>query len=1118
MNPDLPKTPREELEARITALLLGELPPEQAATLRQAIGQDAELSKLHERLKQTIHWVREAQEAGNNETNEPATPLRMSEERRQRLLAKFKVAELETVGASNRSRRMPWYVPMAIAAMLVAMLALVGLEQGRWVAEFAGDIGLVPRYKPQNATPLPGYGRGELALLERAPATAQSPASPSSHLPAGEEDLNRLIPKSSIVNRTDSPANREEERRLGAVIVPQVPPPVADFAPELAPEQSEQVSKQTQPSSAPGVVATKGASSGGVYLPSTSADEAGRPLDRYSVPGGPVPGSPPTAGGFIAGTAGGGFGGGSFDKKPALSDGSGVANFDINKGAMAVNGQQLNSFYAFGTGRAAEAEGRISAPEQSLQKGVSRLSRGFANTEVPAAPAQPAAGDKIEALERYGDFKADTRAAGRRRSGGSAVVQEKENKLIAAGKPLEVPALQERLRADLAPRDKLESTAPTASPAPVQDYDGEVALRLKDAEAVKEAQLGRSFVPQGIPVVGDQPALGYALRDEAKEKIDQSGGERQQGSEAKQSGQKSEWARNVPVPSEQPTSRGTAVDSSDFKRNASANVTNIHSVKVVGYVNITNSPSSILVLSESLALPSIATNYLLDTDMQLEQKTDVLAKRELKEQRAGSAGVEVQKRLSKAKAKVAEKAVPEEPPAVQRPATPPPVPQPEIQTRDNAFSTFSLNVSDVSFKLAGASLEKGQLPDPATVRSEEFINAFDYRDPAPLSGAPVAFACEYARDPFAHGRDLVRFSLKTAASGREPGRALNLVLLLDTSGSMERADRVRIIQEALRMLATQLQPQDRVSVVTFARTARLWADAIPGNQAAEIFRRVGDITPEGGTNLEEAMDLAYQTASRHYASQGVNRVVLLTDGAANLGNVEPDALKQKVESFRKKGIALDCFGIGWEGYNDDLLETLARNGDGRYGFMNNPEEAAAEFAGQLAGALQVAAADVKAQVEFNPARVIAYRQIGYAKHQLTKEQFRDNTVDAAEIGAAEAGNALYVLQVNPQGEGPLATVRIRYRVPATGEYCEHSWPAPYTGPAEPLEQASPALRLAATAAAFSEWLATSPYAGEVTLDRLLGYLRGVPETCSPDPRPRRLEWMIRQAKSVSGKP
>jgi Mg-chelatase subunit ChlD len=469
-----------------------------------------------------------------------------------------------------------------------------------------------------------------------------------------------------------------------------------------------------------------------------------------------------------------------------------------------------------------------------------------------------------------------------------------------------------------------------------------------------------------------------------------------------------------------------------------------------------------------------------------------------------------------APAKAEKPAAAEEPVLAKKVSATAPTPQPEVLTRDNTFSTFSLNVADVSFKLAAASLEKGAMPDVATMRSEEFINAFDYRDPVPAAGVPLAFVSERARYPFAHNRDVLRFSVKTAAQGRDGGKPLNIVLLLDNSGSMERADRVRIIQEALRALAAQLQPQDKLSVVTFSRTARLWADGVTGAQAAEVAKKIAELTPEGGTNVEEALDLAYRTALRHYAATAINRVVLLTDGAANLGNVEPAALKAKVESFRKQGVALDCFGIGWEGFNDDLLENLSRNGDGRYGFVNTPEEASTEFAAQLAGALQVAASDVKVQVEFNPKRVTAYRQIGYAKHQLTKQQFRDNTVDAAEISASEAGNALYVIETNPRGEGPIATVRARFRIPQTSDYREHEWVVPF-GSAVELEQSSSALRLATSASAFSEWLAGSPFAGEVTTDRLLGLLSGVPEVYGADPRPKKLEWMIRQAKSISGK-
>lgn len=453
----------------------------------------------------------------------------------------------------------------------------------------------------------------------------------------------------------------------------------------------------------------------------------------------------------------------------------------------------------------------------------------------------------------------------------------------------------------------------------------------------------------------------------------------------------------------------------------------------------------------------------------------------------------------------------------KKPATPPPAPQPEVSTRENAFSTFSLNVSDVSFKLAAAGLENGVMPDASSIRVEEFINAFNYRDPAPAPGARLAFAWERARYPFAHNRDVVRFAVQTAAQGRDAQKPLNVVLMLDNSGSMERSDRVAILREALKVLAQQLRPQDRISVIAFSRTAHLWVDGMAGGDPQALLSKVLERNPEGGTNLEEAMNLAYNTATRHYVTNGVNRVILLTDGAANLGNIEPEDLKEKVVSHRQRGIAFDCFGIGWEGYNDDLLEVLSRNGDGRYGFLNRPEQAGPDFANQLAGALNVSASDVKTQVEFNPRRVTSWRQIGYAKHQLTKEQFRDNTVDAAEIAAAEQGNALYVIETNPEGEGPIGVVRVRFKVPATGEYIEQEWPLAYQPRAAALDQSSPALRLATGAAAFGEWLASSPYAAEVNLSALQNLLRDVPEHFSPDPRPQQLSNMIRQAQGIVGK-
>lgn len=440
---------------------------------------------------------------------------------------------------------------------------------------------------------------------------------------------------------------------------------------------------------------------------------------------------------------------------------------------------------------------------------------------------------------------------------------------------------------------------------------------------------------------------------------------------------------------------------------------------------------------------------------------------------------------------------------------------PEIVTEEKPFSTFSLNVSDVSFQIAAAALSKGLWPEVNSIRTEEFVNAFNYGDPQPAAGARVAFNWEHAQYPFAHDRQVLRLAINTGSWGRAPSQPLNLVLLLDNSGSMERPDRVAIVEQAIRVLATTLQPEDRISVVAFARTPRLWVDGMPGGNPDELLARVLGLAREGGTNLEEALSAAFNTAERHFMPEGQNRVILLSDGAANLGNANPDVLREKVTAARKRHIAFDCFGVGWDGYNDQLLELLSRNGNGRYGFLNDSASVQEEFADQLTGALQTAAADVKVQVEFNPKRVSGYRQVGYAQHQLSKEDFRDNQVDAAELAADESGNALYVIRVNHDGTGPLGTVRVRYRVPSSSAYEEREWTMQYNGLATDLNRASPSLRLATAAGAFAEWLAGSPFAAEVSPDKLLPLIDDIVSRRLLDPRATQLHEMIRQAQSIA---
>ncbi|EIP96461.1 uncharacterized protein containing a von Willebrand factor type A (vWA) domain [Opitutaceae bacterium TAV1] len=450
---------------------------------------------------------------------------------------------------------------------------------------------------------------------------------------------------------------------------------------------------------------------------------------------------------------------------------------------------------------------------------------------------------------------------------------------------------------------------------------------------------------------------------------------------------------------------------------------------------------------------------------------------------------------------------------------PPPVPKPdrsETLAAQTPFSTFSLNVSDASFRLAAEALRRGQWPDSTRIRPEEFVNALAFNDPPPADGQAVALTQEQARHPFAHNRNLLRLSVQTASAGRSSRQPLNLTLLLDTSGSMERADRQETVAVALNALADALRPGDTVSLLGFALRPTLYIDAASGPAAAGMLRHIArdGIPPEGGTNLEIALAEACSKNAATRAAGSLNRVVLLTDGAANLGDANPETLAAIVEKYKKTGIGIDCYGIGFDGYNDAMLETLARAGYGRYAWLNNPADARDDFAGKLAGALQVAAQNVKVQIEFNPARVGVYRLLGYEKHLLRKEEFRDNTVAAAELGAAESGTAVYTVETRSDadgGMGELGVARVRYQDPATGEYHESEWSIPYDPAAPAFDQAAPGVRLAATAALFAETLAGDPDAQAVSLPALATGLRQVLAAHGAFPANRQLLTLLEEA-------
>ncbi|QJE98053.1 YfbK domain-containing protein [Luteolibacter luteus] len=416
-------------------------------------------------------------------------------------------------------------------------------------------------------------------------------------------------------------------------------------------------------------------------------------------------------------------------------------------------------------------------------------------------------------------------------------------------------------------------------------------------------------------------------------------------------------------------------------------------------------------------------------------------------------------------------------------------PKPEEKSDETSataqpFSTFSLHVSDASFKLAKAALERGELPDPASIRPEEFYNAFDYGDPAPGRGEPVACLLEQCANPITPQRNLVRIAVRAGSAGRGQSTPLNLTLLLDSSGSMEREDRHQGMTMAVRQLAGLLKEGDSVSVIGFSRQPRLLVDRLPGARAKELNVLLAQTPSEGGTNLEEGLKLAEELAKRQFNAAAQNRIVLFTDGAANLGDAEPETLQAKIEAMRQDGIAFDAAGFGTDGLNDKLLERLTRNGNGRYYIVDRPEDADANFAKQLAGAFRPAAENVKVQVRFNPARVGKYKLIGFEEHRLNKEDFRNDAVDAAEMAAEEAGNALYQIEPLPGGEGEIGEVSVRFRDAASGQMVERTWAIPYEAQAPAFDLASPSIQLAGLSAFAAEKLRQTPTAASIDFQQL----------------------------------
>jgi Ca-activated chloride channel family protein len=366
---------------------------------------------------------------------------------------------------------------------------------------------------------------------------------------------------------------------------------------------------------------------------------------------------------------------------------------------------------------------------------------------------------------------------------------------------------------------------------------------------------------------------------------------------------------------------------------------------------------------------------------------------------------------------------------------------------DDPVSTFSIDVDAASYSNVRRMLTQGRLPPQDAVRIEELINYFRYDYPLPTNrNQPFSTSVTVAPSPWAEGRQLVHIGLQGYNIVPRQRPPLNLVMLLDVSGSMGEPNKLPLVQQSFRMLIDQLNARDRVSIVVYAGAAGAVLEPTPGDQHGRILAALDNLHAGGSTAGGEGLRLAYALAEQNFDRNAVNRVIIATDGDFNVGIADPEALTDFVERKRETGIYLSVFGFGGGNYNDLLMQRLAQNGNGVATYIDTINEARRVLRDEMASNMFSIANDVKIQVEFNPARVAEYRLIGYETRMLNREDFNNDAVDAGEIGAGHSVTAIY--EIVPVGESTfndplryaqdraapstaneLAFLRIRYKLP-----------------------------------------------------------------------------------------
>ncbi len=461
-----------------------------------------------------------------------------------------------------------------------------------------------------------------------------------------------------------------------------------------------------------------------------------------------------------------------------------------------------------------------------------------------------------------------------------------------------------------------------------------------------------------------------------------------------------------------------------------------------------------------------------------------------------------------------------------------------LSPRESPLSTFSIDVDTASYSKVRSYLKNyHQLPPPGAVRIEELVNYFPYSYAPPVDDTPFAAHQSVVACPWNPAHKLVRVALKGREIPQEKRPSSNLVFLLDVSGSMNESNRLPLVKRGIQMLINQLGENDRVAMVVYAGAAGLVLDSTTGDQKTTLLAAIDRLSAGGSTNGGDGIRLAYQLAQDHFITGGINRVILCTDGDFNVGTTSTDELVGLVEEKARGNVFLTVLGFGMGNLNDAMLEQISNRGNGTYAFIDTDHEAHKVMVEQLSGTLQTIAKDVKIQIEFNPARVAAYRLIGYENRILAAEDFNNDRKDAGEIGAGHTVTALYEIvpagsdlpgatpqvddlkyQAQPEAapvtdNGELLTLKLRYKQPegATSQLLEF----PLVDGSRPFGEADRDFQFAAAVAAFGMKLRGSQHAGTISWPAILEIAQSA---CGADDGGYRTEFveLVRLATGLAG--